>query len=587
MFMQISADAVKDSIQTDLSSLLLNPFITSDMTDQEVSALWLSHSIVKKWSETNKDADSNALGKFLACNEHCANVLIEPKELFTDIVLNQMIHDLDHLVNDDVEGAGTSLTLNGFGHLCVLGTGANIQGKTSSFYTKLFDSPLSTTDISLHRYYGAIISTNPTWTDAENARNLTYGVSVVEGSRLSFVPKTSEISRTICTEPVLNMFLQRGIGEHIETRWLSRLGICLDKQPSLNRELARLGSIDGSFATIDLRSASDCISIRLIDKLFPRSVSSWLKRTRSPRTILPDGSKIEMSMISSMGNGYTFPLQTLIFSSLVIACYKVLGIPVEYRTRTSSANWGVFGDDIIVRKDAYDFVVKNLTMLGFFVNDDKSFNVGSFRESCGGDFYLGRDIRGVYLKTLSHETDVYSALNRLVRWHCAHGVEIQNTLRLLSRSGARFLPIPFRDGDTEGIKVSSSCALNSWSDLATQGVCYKALQSSSRFAVLPDETRSRDVDRGMTVFISNKAVHIGYNRQGLVVSLVGGFIRSGRISFSLRERPRYVRVTRQVPWWDWLGHSGSSGVTTSNESGFRARWEACSNFISFEMNPGA
>ena len=73
-------------------------------------------------------------------------------------------------------------------------------------------------------------------------------------------------------------------------------------------------------------------------------------------------------MVSSMGNGFTFELMSLI----------LLGV-----TRFYSANSSVFGDDIIVPLDVAPEVVEAITGLGFLVNKRKSFFDGITRESCG------------------------------------------------------------------------------------------------------------------------------------------------------------------------------------------------------------
>jgi hypothetical protein len=94
------------------------------------------------------------------------------------------------------------------------------------------------------------------------------------------------------------------------------------------RELARLGSIDGSYATIDLKSASDTLSNRLIHKLFPKQFLLFADMLRVKYVDMPDGRRVKLGMYSTMGNGYTFALQTAVFLSVVVAVYDVLGIPL-------------------------------------------------------------------------------------------------------------------------------------------------------------------------------------------------------------------------------------------------------------------
>lgn len=577
----ISLRAFLDSFRKDVSTDPDMP-LSTDMTHTEIAKLWLAKSLLKKWEATNNDADSLALSKFLACNEHCRTVRIEPGKLFHDVILNEQIDLLDRLLHRGDCGSEL-MTFGSFSQLCQLGSGMNLKSKTGNFYTKLFDSPLTSTSDSLYRFYGNAISTNPTWVDAENARALSYGCEVVGGSQLSFVPKTIDISRTICTEPTLNMFFQRGIGEFIESSLLSRVGIDLSTQPDKNRALARLGSVDGSFATIDLRSASDCISRELVAKIFPSYFVRWLDRTRSPSTVLPDGTKVELNMVSSMGNGFTFPLQTLIFASLVLSVYKILGIRPVYPHKESLGNFGVFGDDIIVRKDAYALTCEMLGLLGFFVNGDKSFNEGLFRESCGGDFFEGTDIRGVYVKKLSQDVDVYSAYNRLSRWAATHSVDLTNTLSFLAGK-ARFIPVPPREDDTAGFKVPEVLAVGSYSSLETQSVCYHALRARAESIELPE---GHDEAVHVTIPLGPRGRRgvIRYNTQGLVVSLVGGFIRNGALTIR-SDHVRYRKVRCTVPCWDWHPPSETADIRRQG-FGYHQRWEALVKSSAFAEVPGA
>jgi hypothetical protein len=127
-------------------------------------------------------------------------------------------------------------------------------------------------------------------------------------------------------------------------------------------------------------------------------------------------------MISTMGNGFTFPLMTTILSSAVRAVYREMGILIKdnplawNHDAVVPGNWAVFGDDIIVCREAYDMLVTFLHELGFRVNLTKSFNSGLFRESCGHDYLGGHDVRGVYLKRMTSRQDIAVAVNLLNDW---------------------------------------------------------------------------------------------------------------------------------------------------------------------------
>jgi hypothetical protein len=136
----------------------------------------------------------------------------------------------------------------------------------------------------------------------------------------------------------MNIYVQKGIGGVIRNR-LRSIGINLDDQTK-NQRLAKIGSFSGRLATIDLSMASDCISRLIVEKLIRSDWLLALGQCRSPIGVLPSGRKIFYQKYSSMGNGYTFELETLIFLSLAYAWARLHGEDVD---RIS-----VYGDDIIV-----------------------------------------------------------------------------------------------------------------------------------------------------------------------------------------------------------------------------------------------
>lgn len=231
-------------------------------------------------------------------------------------------------------------------------------------------------------------------------------VRVVEGAVLFTVPKNSDIDRCACKEPDLNMYLQKGVGDHIRRRLRRKANINLNDQ-SINRDLARLGSIDGSLATLDLSSASDTISIELVRLLLPSDWFLYLNDIRS-RTVEIDGDTVVTEMFSSMGNGFTFELESLLFYSIVKSVLYFEGIP---------GRLSVYGDDIICPTNGCALVIYALNFFGFIVNEGKSFTTGPFRESCGGHYYNGRDVTPFYLKRPPKKlTDLIRVANQLRNW---------------------------------------------------------------------------------------------------------------------------------------------------------------------------
>lgn len=249
----------------------------------------------------------------------------------------------------------------------------------------------------------SLLRDSPLWGAA--ALNAEASVSVlpsafhiVEGNVMTTVPKNAKTDRVICYEPHINIVLQKQIGAYLRSR-LRRVGVNLDDQ-SHNRRRARLGSADGSLATIDLKQASDTLATELVYDLLPIDWVMAMDQLRSKKTRV-QGSYRRNEKFSSMGNGFTFELESLIFYALASSI---------------SDDVSVYGDDIIVDNGSYPKVVQLLNEAGFLVNESKSFHTGLFRESCGGDYFCNYDCTPVYLRSLSNISDVVKLHNRIREW---------------------------------------------------------------------------------------------------------------------------------------------------------------------------
>lgn len=240
---------------------------------------------------------------------------------------------------------------------------------------------------------------------SENLKVAKAITEYVDYNVIAMVPKAVDKMRPIAVEPSLAMFIQQGYDGVLRKRLL-HWGLDLSDQ-SPNRDLAFKGSIPSECptrpCTIDLKSASDRISSGLVYSLLPKTWFDALLPLRAPLTKIGD-TYVKLEKFSSMGNAITFSLQTLIFAAVVRSVLKTSG--------HGECRWRVYGDDIIVPFLAYDKIVTRLEMLGFTVNSRKSFSDGNFRESCGGDYFHGTNVRPLYLsKPLKTVRDVYRVLN--------------------------------------------------------------------------------------------------------------------------------------------------------------------------------
>lgn len=536
--MAISPEVVVQCLVSDLSEQgfdLTSESFWPGMTIQEAAALSIRKSIVSKWKLKNsKLADEAALKKFLAQNMKCSEWSL-PSEITTKQEI--LINSFKTAVWDFWLCKGYPLVDNPLDVLEKgrIGPGSNISANGGDFYTKFFSSPLTCTSETLYKWYRRYTANFPEWNNAENIRIEHFGgARVVSGNRLSFVPKNDKISRCICVEPTLNTFFQLGFAWHLERRLSRRFGIDLKTQQFKNRDLARLGSITDGLVTLDLSSASDSISLSMVRSLFPADFVRWLEMMRCREVQIPGTGTQELFMLSSMGNGYTFPLETMIFACVVSACANFRGIPLGNAGQGNV--WGVFGDDIICPEKISQDVIELLALLGFSVNTDKSFVKGPFRESCGADFYLGTDIRGVYLKDLSTVPSRFSAINQLLRFQTRTGIWFRRTIELIRHGLPNFFVPPWANRDS-GIHVPLSIA-KPVRDLQTQSYVFTCLE--------PKLPRIRVLEDRLVVPRSQKRRI--FNLSGLLISFLQGSVNSCSIGFRV-ESISYRRRRRVAPYW--------------------------------------
>nr|UJQ85376.1 MAG: hypothetical protein 3 [Leviviridae sp.] len=235
-------------------------------------------------------------------------------------------------------------------------------------------------------------------------------------SRLYAVPKTAKGPRLIASEPTAHQWCQQLTRSFLESRLSGLFGdkfITLkDQEPS--KQFAQRASLDGSMATVDLSSASDRLSCWLVERAF-RSNPSVLRALHSHRTrsLRVRFNELEEDFLlrkfATQGTAVTFPVQSIIFFICAItASGFVANGPEDFIVRGGKTRLTglcnkvrVFGDDIIIPKHGYDRLVLLLTLLGLKVNLKKSFFKGHFRESCGGDYFMGYDVTPVKTKSLA------------------------------------------------------------------------------------------------------------------------------------------------------------------------------------------
>lgn len=251
-------------------------------------------------------------------------------------------------------------------------------------------------------------------------------VDCISWNRVEFVPKSWKTHRTIACEPTGNIPFQLAFDSYVKSR-LQKHGIDLSDQ-TRNQHLAYVGSLGGGLATIDLSMASDTVSYNTVAWMLPHPWFKYLEDTRCRSYRLAGEEKV-YAKFSSMGNGATFSLETLLF----FAAVKAVGSKVH----------AVYGDDIVIEEDLAPKLLRLLRFLGFLPNVDKSYLTGPFRESCGCDYYEGVDVTPFYIRDVSDwdKPNLCHNLNGLARvshegllWSYVRDLTVQAKLPLVPYS---------------------------------------------------------------------------------------------------------------------------------------------------------
>jgi hypothetical protein len=215
------------------------------------------------------------------------------------------------------------------------------------------------------------------------------------------------------------MYYQQGLMsllvETIESHPLTRGSVNFTDQ-QVNQVKAREGSISRKLATLDLKDASDRLSLDVVRWLFPDRWYRALCAVRSRSTVIdiPSQGSMRVPLLkhAPMGSATCFPVMALVIWALIKAAHFARRAPQVY----------VYGDDIICSTDESQSVMDLLESVGFAVNRGKSFYTATpFRESCGKEYWDGSDVTPVYCRAgLQMDDQTRSAL-------CAFATNIART----------------------------------------------------------------------------------------------------------------------------------------------------------------
>lgn len=366
----------------------VNPFDFNspvDFRDAYIACSYLRKADFLKTSYNRRD---RALSSFIAAELQCretnrrfSNLALDPKYKGSNVWL---LHALTQKIASVLEPWSKShyvelLDSGAFGP----GVSYHLRGRDTSAARK-FREELGITTQLCAKFWTRRRKHYPLWfsTAQQCDRPL-----IQDSSQVTTVPKNAKTDRTIAIEPGINLWFQKGLGKMVRRR-LRKCGFDLNSDVK-NQRQAYLGSISNEVATIDMKAASDTIARRVVEEILPHDWFSALESCRCREYSLADITH-PYEKFSSMGNGFTFELESLIFGCAALVVCQHLHLPTD--------GVSVFGDDLVVPVQAVVELSEFLDFLGFTVNGSKSFSSGYFRESCGSYYFDGLDCKPYFLK---------------------------------------------------------------------------------------------------------------------------------------------------------------------------------------------
>lgn len=410
----IRADYIKAMEKTPVYREYLHFFKTGDPATLRFLLSFLTYG--KKMPFADDALNATALRGWYEVEEKLRNLTIPP---FVENLRNIMEvifeeWEPDHFLPRHGGGAVAQRDIRGVGQK---NSAFKLYDRLSNLYGR------DQSDYELQNGWGSL------WPH-ESVDDLTAMPSHNVSSRLKFVPKDWRKTRSICMEPVEYQWAQQGVrlwyertlsdgilGEHVHLR-----------DQTKNQDAATHGSLFQSVDTIDLSAASDSVAWELVKAVFPPKVLKHLGATRTSIVEVPGGKNVRVAKFAPMGSALCFPVQSTIFSAVVL----MVGIAYRYGVdwnqpyvfenadtfkdlyaQTFGAYFTeedvtgdyrlqpfyVYGDDIICDKRITSNVMDALVQLGFEVNREKSYTGPVlFRESCGIFSFNGYDVTPLIFK---------------------------------------------------------------------------------------------------------------------------------------------------------------------------------------------
>jgi len=211
-------------------------------------------------------------------------------------------------------------------------------------------------------------------------------------ARVCAVPKDYRGPRIICIEPKENQFAQQGLMELLY-RFISRHPMTRGSISFREVEASKNLCMRKDLACLDLKDASDLLSLALARFLLPKWIFSIVTAYRT-RNVTWNGHRVPTRCLATMGSAVCFPLETLVFWAIARASTRIV-LGEGYRTKDIR----VFGDDIILPREAASNCIEALESAGLVVNHEKTCLHTLVKESCGAWVLAGVNQPVIKLKT--------------------------------------------------------------------------------------------------------------------------------------------------------------------------------------------
>jgi hypothetical protein len=271
--------------------------------------------------------------------------------------------------------------------------------------------------------------------------------------KVILVPKTIKTPRVIAEEPTCMQYMQQGVRlaltrEYSKSKTAWNLTGWTKGSQEINRSMAQKASKNGDLATLDLSEASDRVSNQHVLSLLAYwpHLRAAVDACRSRKADVLGHGVIRLAKFASMGSALTFPVEAMIFTTIIFtAIEEELRRPLTRKDIKSLVGQvRVYGDDIIVPVRYVPAVLRYLELFGLKVNLNKSFWNGKFRESCGGDYYDGVDVSITRIRRMlpSHRKQAEEIVSTVSLRNRLYKAGLWQSAAHLDRELARLIPMP-------------------------------------------------------------------------------------------------------------------------------------------------